>query len=239
MNSKVVPYIPLFAGDELKEASLVFAYWIRTSLSTHTVSYQHLQDVILRYYDLMQPFRWYRFMDLFQSFDFKLSHHGRRFTKISHGWVPKSIRSENTLCADNMNIAVWELTWKGKEDAIMWTMGYIDEADIDKFDGRRQIGESDFVNEVALTINPGTYPFFVRNGIYTSCDGEKVIASCKTDDKVRFVFDFKRKKCHAFYNRDYLGVMATDLPRRIYLVASAAYQGTAVETTLFRSLRFE
>ena len=57
----------------------------------------------------------------------------------------------------------------------------------------------------------------------------------KLGDTFRLDFDFKAKKCTAFYNDKLVGLLANDLPQNIYFAAASYYEGT-FETTLFEEL---
>ena len=90
------------------------------------------------------------------------------------------------------------------------------------------------VNEVALEVNDGHCPYIFTLGTATHLHRKSILWS--VGDRLRLHFDFTERKCSAFYNGDFLGVLSEDLPRKLYLAASLLYANSSFECTLFELL---
>ena len=57
--------------------------------------------------------------------------------------------------------------------------------------------------------------------------------STMVGDRFKLQFNFKTRKCIAYYNEECLGLLTDNLPYSIRLAATVYYSGQAFETTAF------
>ena len=221
------------SDDEIKTVDMVFAYWLRTIISTARISHDDLLKMVLKYY-FIPRFEWdpeWTHKDLMLSYDRK------RFTKWDtsskerrgrHGDDWRSLCSANMLSADTDLVVRWEMTLQGKRrgTAMNLTMGFVDAVHIEEFPYIA------VANRHQLYFTDGS-PIGLSNGHRTTCPFKGRHPISKKGDTFRLDFDFQSKGCTAFYNNELLGSITKKLPERIHLTASVNMDGTSLETTLF------
>ena len=212
--------------DERGKVAVVFAYWMRTIMSRENMSFRDLVDLVLRFY-LFLNFEW----DSRRSHDeFALMNDGKSFNK-SHVCY-RSLCSTKVLSSDIVK-ARWEMTLRQRGKGIALLMGFIDGRYIGNFDNSKAIGGSQY--ESALLVMDNCYPTVMTNGKTTAIH-KRWKYDIKCGDVVSLVFDFRKKNVSAFYNFRFIGAISKNLPRKVYLAASAYFEGTTFETTLFEAL---
>lgn len=217
-------------GRELARADKIATHWMRSMISHPNVSLHFLLDLILKYY-FIPRFEW----DPHRTSEFvKLSNGGTRFTSTQHIW--QSVCSLNAISAKDFSIVSWELTLKLKPFRTWIVMGYIDSEYISEFDAWKRIGKTQ--NQLGMSVFDGG-----PAGIYTNDNMTRAPSEFKIDtkvgDRIRLEFDFKAKKCNAFYNDEEIGLLTDHLPHQIYLAVSVygsmASRVISFETTLFEA----
>lgn len=164
-----------------------------------------------------------------------LSHDLQTFTAVSS---QSGLRSLCSICSQNvlsnMSLAIvrWEMTLKQKGNRMYFMMGYLDSRGIGDFADSRGIGYTE--NERALWVLDGEYPK-IHSGGSTIDMHWKWKFNTSIGDRFRLDFDFKKRECSAFYNDEWVGLITTELPPRIYLAASVLCEGTSLATTRFEA----
>ena len=213
---------------ELDRAKLIFQYWMRKIIPTRNISAHNYTDLVLKY--LIPQFEW----DIRRKHEaLTISNYGKCVTDDgTHSRMEKSLCSKNILSSETESIVRWEMTLKQKGTAIYANIGYIDAKYISDFRDDVRIG---YRNGVSLRICDKCAPAILHNGSTIQVYHGKVWRT-KTGDKWMLEFDFKKKKCAAFYNGKFLTNITDQLPHKIHLAATNYYIGASFETTLFKAV---
>ena len=225
--------------DEIEMATMVFVYWLRSI--SQNVSPGFLVEVMVRYYCAPQ-FEW----DPHKAGrGLELSIDGLTFLKPASGRA--TVLSKNLLSSSNVSIVDWEITVRPGQHQTYFLMGYVvdngldimrrnvvdiwEEMEAQAFTGNDFIGNAADKDELALYVVDGSNPMIYSKGNMRLIHS-KWTWSIQVGDRLRLRFDFDQRECRAFWNDDFVGVLTSDLPHKLYPAASAFYSGS-FETTLF------
>ena len=167
--------------------------------------------------------------------DLSISNNWKRVTrtKWTKTWTAmyyRSVCSKNLLSADTISCVKWKIRMiqKGKQTALL--MGFVDAEHVSEFNEEKEIGRNE--HEIALDINDGYYPMR-----WTKTKDSAIVKDwkfrCQEGDTFELRFDFVSKECNAYYNDKHIGLLTSDLPKRLYPAISLNYVDSSFETTLF------
>ena len=216
-----------------REATMIVAFWLRTSMPDIHISYQHLDELMVRYYFVMK-FEWNantQIKSTVISDDLQTVTMINRFAQNSNC---RSIYAQPELSARTLSTVQWELTCKekGYEDTRLF-MGYVDADYIADFQRTMIVGCKD--HETAVFVKEGRRPQIFTNRVFTNMDTERRY-TCEIGDRFRLDMDFEERVCTAFYNDECLGIISKVLPQRLYLAVSLLGDIVSLECTLFEAV---
>lgn len=218
----------------IQNAALVCCHWMRICcISTERVSYDDIPKIVLNFYFVLK-FEW----DTTKSNEgFAVSKRRNAIHRNDNfvGWktvIGKHVRSKQTVWKLR-----WELTLMGRGEIVSFRMGFLAANFMEQFDWSSWIGATKY--DVALWVDEGSYP-----KVFTENDSSFIHTDWTFNLKdnpmgfERFCleFDFKEKKCRAFFNDELIGLVANWLPRRLYPAVSVYYPGCTLQTTMYKLL---
>ena len=239
--SNIIHFTTRKSRSEIEMATMVFVYWLRCI--SQNVSPGFLVELMVRYYCVPQ-FAW----DPHKAgHGMELSHDGLTFNKAASGRA--TVLSRNLLTSSNVNVVNWEITIRPGQHQTYFLMGYVvdngldvvnadllygfadEDSDVPGFIGNDFIGNAADKEELALYVVDGSNPMIYSKG-NMGLIHSKWTWNIQSGDRLRLRFDWRRRECTAFWNDDFVGIVTSELPRKIYPAASAFYSGS-FETTLF------
>ena len=207
---------------------MICNYWMRTLMLDYNASFEFFMNAVLGYY-CSRRFEWdpERMHSMYI-----LREDGKTFV-CKYSWGARSICSKNLLSADSASIVRWEMTLKERGGGSHLRMGYIDGDHIEDFEDDEMIAKSK--HGLALSVVDTLRPEVIQNDKISKRLQDWRFHT-NSGDRIKLEFDFKTRQCNAFYNDELLGLMTSNLPKQIYLAASAWMPLVSYETTLFETL---
>merc|ERR1711879_1014346 len=120
------------------EVSSVFAFWVRTLLSSRNIPIKELTEIVRKYYPLILDFQW---SSVQKGDSITLSEHNYTFQK--DGARFSTIVSKTKLCSKSMKRVIWEVTLSNivHGGLLLFQIGFVDSKAVNKIKWEKCLGD--------------------------------------------------------------------------------------------------